>query len=96
MLTVIAEAKDFEGDSCLHYEVTGLVDQFELFLRGVDGVHSVTSVAGIGKLVISAFNEGNPRWRALPRSQTGLSTGSKAFDPNLGLNNESCQGDPGR
>ncbi|WP_233575086.1 efflux RND transporter permease subunit [Stagnimonas aquatica] len=91
LLTVIAEAKDFEGDSCLHYEVVGLIDRFELYLRGVDGVRSVTSVAGIGKLVISAFNEGNPRWRALPRTQTGLSTGSKAFDPNLGLNNEGCK-----
>ncbi|TAJ53046.1 MAG: RND family transporter [Nevskiaceae bacterium] len=91
LLTVIAEAKDFDGDSCLHYEVVGLIDRFELYLRGVDGVRSVTSVAGIGKLVIAAFNEGNPRWRALPRTQTGLSTGSKAFDPNLGLNNEGCK-----
>ncbi|WP_243393555.1 efflux RND transporter permease subunit [Solimonas fluminis] len=91
VLTVIAEAKDFEGDSCLHYEVVDLIDRFELYVRGIDGVQSVTSVAGIGKLVISAFNEGNPRYRALPRTQTGLSTGSKAFDPNLGLNNESCR-----
>ncbi len=91
VLTVIVEAKEFEGDSCLHYPVIGLIDQFELFLRGVQGVRSVTSVAGIGKLVISAFNEGNPRWRALPRSEVGLSTGSKAFDPNLGLNNDGCR-----
>ena len=91
LLTVIVEAKDFEGDSCLHYEVVGLIERFELYLRGVDGVRSVTSVAGIGKLIIGAFNEGNPRWRALPRSQTGLSTGSKAFDPNLGLNIEGCK-----
>jgi predicted RND superfamily exporter protein len=91
VLTVIAEAKDFEGDSCLHYDVVDLIDRFELYVRGIDGVQSVTSVAGIGKLVISAFNEGNPRYRALPRTQTGLSTGSKAFDPNLGLNNESCR-----
>jgi len=91
VLTIIAEAKDFEGDSCLHYEVVDLIDRLELYVRGIDGVQSVTSVAGIGKLVISAFNEGNPRYRALPRSQTGLSTGSKAFDPNLGLNNESCR-----
>lgn len=91
VLTVIAEAKDFEGDSCLHYEVVDLIDRFELYMRGVDGVQSVTAVGGIGKLVISAFNEGNPRWRALPRTQTGLSAGSKAFDPNLGLNNESCR-----
>nr|WP_240433556.1 efflux RND transporter permease subunit [Solimonas sp. K1W22B-7] len=91
VLTVMVEAKQFEGDSCLHYEVVDLVDRFELYVRGIDGVQSVTSVAGIGKLVISAFNEGNPRYRALPRTQTGLSTGSKAFDPNLGLNNESCR-----
>src|SRR3546814_18239814 len=68
-----------------------VIDQLELYMRGVDGVRSVTSVASIGKLVIAAFNEGNPRWRALPRSSVGLSTGSKAFDPNLGLNTEGCK-----
>ncbi|MBI2382516.1 MAG: MMPL family transporter [Gammaproteobacteria bacterium] len=91
VLTVIAEAKSFEGDSCLHYEVVNLIDRFEMFARGVDGVQSVVSVGGIGKLVISAFNEGNPRWRALPRTQTGLSAGSKAFDPNLGFNTDGCR-----
>lgn len=91
VLTVIAEAPDFEGDACLHYPVVSLVDRFELYMKGVQGVQSVISVAGIGKLVISAFNEGHPRWRALPRSRVGLSTGSKAFDPNLGLNNEGCK-----
>ncbi|NKF20925.1 efflux RND transporter permease subunit [Solimonas marina] len=91
VLSVIVEAPDFAGDSCLHYPVMNLIDQFELYMRGVQGVRSVTSVAGIGKLVIGAFNEGNPRWRALPRSEVGLSTGSKAFDPALGLNTESCR-----
>lgn len=91
VLSVIAEAKNFQGDSCLHYPVVHLIDQFDLFLRGVAGVHSVTSVAGIGRLVISAFNEGNPRWRALPRTEDGLSVGSRAFDPQLGLNTESCR-----
>lgn len=91
VLSVIVEAPDFPGDSCLHYPVVHLIDQFEMYMRGVDGVRSVTSVAGIGKLVIAAFNEGNPRWRALPRSEVGLSTGSKAFDPNLGLNIEGCK-----
>jgi len=91
VLTVIIEAKDFQGDSCLQYPVISLVDKFELYLRGVAGVRSVTSVAGIGKLVIAAFSEGNPRWRALPRTETGLSAGSRAFDPNWGLNNEGCR-----
>lgn len=91
VLTVIVEAKEFEGESCLHYDVISTIDKFELYLRGVDGVQSVLSVAGVGRLIISAFSEGNPRWRALPRSQAGLSAGSKAFDPNLGFNNEGCK-----
>ena len=91
VLTVMAEAKDFQGDSCLHYEVVNLVDRLEMFVRGIDGVQSVTSVAGIGKLIIAAFNEGNPRWRSLPRSEAGLSTGSRAFNPDMGLNNEGCK-----
>lgn len=91
LLTVIVEAPDFETDSCLQYPVISLIDKFELYMRGVDGVQSVTSVASIGKLVITAFNEGNPRWQALPRTSAGLSTGSKAFDPRLGLNSEGCR-----
>jgi len=91
VLTVIAEAKEFEGDSCLHYEVVNLLDRLEMFVRGVDGVQSVVGVGGIGKLVIAAFNEGNPRWRALPRTQTGLSAGSRGFDPGLGFNNDGCR-----
>ncbi len=91
VLTIIAEAKDFEGDSCLHYPVTNLIDRFESNMRGVAGVQSVLSVGGVGRLVISAFNEGSPRWEALPRSESGLSVGSRAFDPNLGFNNESCR-----
>ncbi|MGH8505457.1 MAG: efflux RND transporter permease subunit [Stenotrophobium sp.] len=91
LLSVIVEAKDFDGDSCLHYPVIHLIDRFDLFLNGVAGVQSVTSVAGIGRLVISAFNEGNPRWLALPRTAVALSTGSKAFDPGLGLNTQDCR-----
>ena len=91
LLTVIVEAPGFETDSCLQYPVINLIDRFELYLRGVAGVQSVTSVAGVGKLVIAAFNEGNPRWKALPRTPQGLTTGSKAFDPMLGLNSESCR-----
>jgi len=91
VLTIIVEAKNFEGDSCLHYPVTNLIDRFELNMRGVAGVQSVLSVGGVGRLVISAFNEGSPRWEALPRSESGLSVGSRAFDPNLGFNNESCR-----
>jgi uncharacterized protein len=44
LLTVIVEAKDFPTDSCLQYPVINLIDRFELYMRGVEGVQSVTSV----------------------------------------------------
>lgn len=91
VLTVIVEAPDFEGDSCLHHEVMDAVDRFETHMRGVHGVQSVVSVASVTKMVLGAFNEGNPRWQALPRSEAGLAVGSRGFDPQLGLNNEGCR-----
>ncbi len=91
VLGVVVEAPDFEGDSCLHYPVVHLIDEFDLYMRGVAGVRSVTSVASVGRQIVGAFNEGNPRWMALPRSEAGLTTASRAFDPALGLNNASCR-----
>lgn len=91
ILSVIIEAPGFEGDSCLHYEVMDAVDRFELHMRGVAGVRSVVSVAGITKRIMGAFNEGNPQWQALPRSQAGMAVGSRGFDPQLGINSEGCR-----
>lgn len=91
VLGVIVEAKNFEGGSCLHWPVIHLVDQFEVYMRGVAGVHSVTSVAGIGKRIVAAFNEGVPKWRALPRSSAGLTTASPAFKPQLGFTSTRCR-----
>lgn len=91
VLGVIVEAPDFEGGSCLQYPVINLVDRFELYMRGVAGVQSVKSVAGIGKRIVSAFNEGHPAWRALPRESSALTTASKAFNPKLGFVTSQCR-----
>jgi uncharacterized protein len=60
-------------------------------MRGVAGVQSVVSVPSLAKVSIAAFNEGNPRWAALPRSSDGLTQGAGAFDPDNGMNTENCQ-----
>ncbi|WER48853.1 efflux RND transporter permease subunit [Cupriavidus sp. WKF15] len=89
-LTVVVEPTGFD-DGCLHYRVMSAVERFEMHMRGVSGVQSVVSVSSLAKVVIGAYNEGNPRWEALPRSSDGLSQGAKAYDPDNGMNTSNCQ-----
>jgi predicted RND superfamily exporter protein len=89
VLSVYAEASNLE-EACLNWPVMNAIERFDLAMRGVDGVTSVTTVAGLAKLAASGNNEGNPRWAALQRTEAALRTGSKAANPELGLNTESC------
>jgi uncharacterized protein len=89
-LAVIVETQGYD-DACLHYPVMSAIERFEMQMRGVAGVQSVVSVPSLAKVSIAAFNEGNPRWAALPRSTDGLTQGASAFDPDNGMNTENCQ-----
>jgi predicted RND superfamily exporter protein len=90
VLTVVVEAKGFEGDACLQYPVMHAIDKFEMYMRGVHGVQSVLGVPDMAKVGIAANNEGNPRWAALPRSSQALQQGSGAYNPDLGMNTDGC------
>jgi predicted RND superfamily exporter protein len=90
VLSVIVETTGFD-DACLHFPVMSAIERFEMQMRGVDGVQSVTSVPSLAKVSIAAFNEGNPRWAALPRSSDGLTQGANGFDPDNGMNTQNCQ-----
>ncbi|MBP9217558.1 MAG: MMPL family transporter, partial [Sterolibacterium sp.] len=90
VLTVIAEAQNLK-EGCLDYPVMNILERFELYMRGVDGVQSVISAPTIGKVVVAAQNEGNPRWGAIGRSYEALRQGGRAYDPEYGINTEACQ-----
>jgi predicted RND superfamily exporter protein len=90
VLTVVVE-NDVKGDACLQYPVMNAIERFEIFLRGVSGVRSVVSVPSLAKVTIAAFNEGNPRWQALPRNSEGLAQGAPSFNPDYGMNTENCK-----
>jgi predicted RND superfamily exporter protein len=90
VLSVYAETENL-GEACLNWEVMNAMERFDLAMRGVDGVRSITTVAGLAKLVAGGNNEGNPRWAALQRTEAALRTGAKATNPELGLNNEGCK-----
>lgn len=90
VLSVYAETSGLE-EACLNWPVMNAIERFDLAMRGVDGVRSVTTVAGIAKLAASGNNEGNPRWAALQRTEAALRTGAKAANPELGMNTEGCK-----
>lgn len=80
-----------DSEACLDWQVMNVVDRFDFHMRGVPGVQSVSTVAGMAKLYVSGNNEGNPLWRTLQRSEVALRSGGRAANPELGLNNELCK-----
>lgn len=88
-LSVYVETENMP-EACLNWSAMNAVERFEFAMRGVDGVRSVTTVAGLSKLAASSNNEGNPRWAALQRSESALRSGGRALNPDLGLNTEGC------
>lgn len=90
VLSVYAENSG-EEEACLDWRLMNAVERFDLYMRGVAGVQSVSSVAGGIKLYTAANNEANPRWAALQRSPAALRIGGGAANPELGLNSENCR-----
>ena len=90
VLSVYLETRN-RTEACLDWEIMNAVDRLDLHMRGVDGVQSVSTVAGLAKVFVSGNNEGNPRWRTLQRSEQALVAGALAANPMQGLNDVGCQ-----
>jgi len=84
ILSVIVESVP---NGCVDYDVVTLMDQFETYLRGVPGVHSVLSLSSVAKIVNAGYNEGSLKWRVLPHSQAALVQAVTPIDTATGLLN---------
>lgn len=78
-------------EACLDADVMRAVEALDFHARSIEGVSSVHSVAGMGKVSIAGNNEGNPRWAAIPGSSRGLMPGSRAYSSAHGLVVDGCQ-----
>lgn len=90
VLSVYVETENLE-EACLNWEVMNAIERFDMHMRGMAGVRSVTTVAGKAKLFVAGNNEANPRWAALQRTESALRTGGRAANPDLGLNTTGCK-----
>lgn len=92
IINVIAEAAPA---ACTQsYAVMEMIDRLGWHLANVEGVQQVMSLAMAAKIVNAGWNEGNIRWRVLPRSQDELRVATQGFETDSGLLNDDCSAMP--
>ena len=87
VLTVIAETAP---EGCIDYEVMRTLDDFEWLMRNVEGVQSVSGLAGVAQGINAGWNEGSLKWRALPRNHHMLVQSVAPAPTGSGLLNPDC------
>ncbi|HSJ49499.1 MAG TPA: MMPL family transporter [Gammaproteobacteria bacterium] len=89
VLAVIAQSQGVDG-ACTDYAIMDTIDRFAHHMRGVHGVQDVMSLPGMAKRIHAGWNEGNPRWQALPLDPYQLAQAVTPIDTASGLLNTDC------
>ncbi len=88
-LGVVAQTQGVQG-ACTNYEVMGTIERFDWYMQNVAGTQSVISLPSLAKVVNSGFNEGNIKWRQLPRDPQVMAQAVTPIDTATGLLNPDC------
>lgn len=86
-ISVIVETK---SEGCIDYDLMTNIDDFAWHMQNVEGVQSVISLPGIAKVINTGWNEGNLKWRVLPRNQTTMVQAVGYVPTSSGLLNPDC------
>ncbi|MBN7820564.1 efflux RND transporter permease subunit [Bowmanella yangjiangensis] len=76
--------------ACTSFDIMNAIDEFQWKMENVEGVQSAVSLASVAKLINAGYNEGNPKWRVLPRNQQSLVQDISRVDTSSGLLNGDC------
>jgi hypothetical protein len=88
-LGVVAQTKGVQG-ACTNYDVMTTIENFDWYMQNVDGTKSVISLPGMARTVNSGYNEGNLRWRQLPRDAQVMAQSVTPINTDTGLLNPDC------
>lgn len=88
-LGVVAQTKGVQG-ACTNYDVMTTIEKFDWYMQNVEGTQSVISLPGVAKTINAGFNEGNLKWRSLPRDPTTMAQSVTPVDTATGLLNPDC------
>jgi predicted RND superfamily exporter protein len=88
-LGVVAQTKGVQG-ACTRYDIMTAIETFDWTMQNVPGTQSVISLPGLAKIVNAGFNEGNIKWRQLPRDPQVIAQSVTPIDTSTGLLNPDC------
>jgi predicted RND superfamily exporter protein len=88
-LGVVAQTLNVQG-ACTQYDVMSNIERFDWYMQNVPGAQSVISLPGLAKMVNAGFNEGNAKWRQLPRDPQVMAQAVTPIDTSTGLLNPDC------
>jgi predicted RND superfamily exporter protein len=88
-LGVVAQTKNVPG-ACTQYDIMSTIESFDWYMQNVPGTQSVISLPALAKVVNAGFNEGNIKWRQLPRDPQVMAQAVTPIDTSTGLLNPDC------
>ena len=87
VLTTIVETVP---DGCIEYDVMAGIDRFQWHVANVPGVQSTISMPQVAKIINAGWNEGNVKWRVLPRNPQTMVQAISSIETSTGLLNHDC------
>ena len=92
LISIIAETVP---EACTEsYAVMEAIDRFSWRMANVEGVQQVVSLPMVAKVVNAGWNEGNLRWKVLPRNAFIMRQNLQDIETATGLLNEDCSAMP--
>jgi predicted RND superfamily exporter protein len=92
LISIIAETVP---EACTEsYAVMEAIDRFAWHMANVEGVQQVVALPGIAKVVNAGWNEGNLRWKVLPRNRFIMRQNLQNIETGTGLLNDDCSAMP--
>lgn len=88
-LGVVAQTKGVAG-ACTNYDVMTVIEKFDWYMQNVEGTQSVISLPGMARVMNAGYNEGNLRWRQLPRDPQVMAQSVTPINTDTGLLNPEC------
>ncbi len=87
LFTIVVETPP---GACINYGSMNYLNEFSWYMRNVEGVRDVQSTPFTAKQIAAGWNEGNLKWKALPRNQYALVQAVGPIPSSSGLIDSDC------